>query len=74
MSFTARSVGAGAGESRPSRAVCAPQRGVSHAPFGGAGGSGHVLDDYYCDVVIVGAITDQGFEQEVDVLARREVG
>ena len=36
--------------------------------------SGHVLEDYYCDVVIVGAITHQGFEQDVDVLARREIG
>ena len=33
-------------------------------------GSGHVLDGDYCDVVIVRAIADEGFEQDVDVLVR----
>ena len=33
-------------------------------------GSGHVLDGYYCDVVIVRAIANEGFEQGVDVLVR----
>jgi hypothetical protein len=54
-------------------AFCAPST-ACHTRRSGASGSGHVLDGYYCDVVIVGAITNEGFEQDVDVLARRQIG